>query len=78
MLCAFYILVPLQNNNVKQINLKFYGERRYGCVYSVLYLNLSTVVVDSLKQNFPCDVFVGVSHTIPCHSILFGLEDDGD
>ena len=26
-----------------------------------LYLNLSTVIIDLLKQNFPCDVFVGVS-----------------
>ena len=73
MLCAFYILVPLQNNNVK-----FYGERRYGCVFSFLSLNLSTIVIDSLEQNFPCDVFIGVSHTIQCNSVLFGREDDGD
>ena len=36
------------------------------------------VVMASLKQNFLCDVFVGVSHTIQCHSVLFGwAEDDG-
>ena len=77
-LCAFYILVPLQNNNVKKINSKFYGERRYSCVFSFLYLNLSTVFVDSLKQNFPFEVFVGVSDRIQCDSVLFGREDNGD
>ena len=30
------------------------------------------------KRNFPCDVFVGVSDRIQCHSVLFGREDDGD
>ena len=30
-------------------------------VLSFLYLNLSMVVIDSLKLIFPCDVFVGVS-----------------
>ena len=78
MLCEFYILVPLQNNNVKEKNSKFYGERRYSCVFSFLYLDLSTVVIDSLKQIFRCDVFVGVSDRIQCHSVLFGREDDGD
>ena len=48
------------------------------CVFSFLYLNLSTVVIDSLKQNFRCDVFVGVSDRIQSHSVLFGREDDGD
>ena len=36
-----------------------------------LYLNLSMVVVDSLKLIFPCDVFVGVSDRIQCHFFFF-------
>ena len=71
------MLVPLQNNNVKQINSKFNGERRHGCVFSFLYLNLSMVVIDSLKLIFPCDVFVGVSDRIQCH-FFFCREDDAD
>ena len=43
------------------------GERRHGCVFSFLYLNLSTVVIDSVKLIFPCDVFIGVSDRIHCH-----------
>ena len=49
---------------------KFYGERRHGCVFSFLYLNLSMVVIDSLKLIFPCDVFVGVSGRIQCDFFL--------
>ena len=41
--------------------------RGHGCVFSFLYLNLSMVVIDSLKLIFPCDVFVGVSDRIQCH-----------
>ena len=55
---------------------KFNGERRHGCVFSFLYLNLSMVVIDSLKLLFPCAVFVGVSDRIQCH--FFCGEDDGD
>ena len=39
------------------------------------YLNVSTVVIISLKLSFPCDAFVGVSERIQCH--FFGREDDG-
>ena len=46
---------------------KIYGECRHGCVLSFLYLNLSMLVIDSLKLIFPCDVFVGVYDRIQCH-----------
>lgn len=49
-----------------EINSKFYGERRHGCVLSFLYLNLSTGVTDSLKFTFPGGIFVGVSDKIQC------------
>ena len=47
-------------------------------VYFPSLSKLEYGVIDSLKQNFPYDVFVGVSDRIRCHSILFGREDDGD
>ena len=56
----------------REINSKFYGERRQGCVFSFLYLNLSMVVIDTLKLIFPCDVFFGVSDRIQCHFFLPG------
>ena len=31
--CALYILVPLQNNNVKSIHSKLYGECRQSCTF---------------------------------------------
>ena len=34
--------------------------------------------MDSLKQNFPRNVFVDVPDRIQCHSVLFGREEDGD
>ena len=43
------------------MNSKFYAERRNGCVFSFICLNLSMVAIDSLKLIFACDVFVGVS-----------------
>ena len=53
-------------------NSKFYGERRHGCVFSFLYLNLSMVVIDSLKLIFSCDVFVDVSDRIQCQFFFAG------
>ena len=46
---AFYILVPMQNNNVKQLNSNFHGEGATGLRISFLDLNFSKVVIDSLK-----------------------------
>ena len=51
---------------------KFNGERRHGCVFSFLYLNLSMVVIDSLKLIFPCHVFVSVSDRIQRHFFFAG------
>ena len=46
-------------------------ERLGACVLSFLSLNLSTVVIDSLKLIFPSNVFVGVSVRIQCHIYIY-------
>ena len=46
-------------------------------VYFPFSISELEYVIDSLKQNFPFDVFVGVSDRILCHSVIFGREDDG-
>ena len=70
----FYILVPLQNNKVKQTNSKFYGNE-----HTAVYFPFSiygTVFVDSLLLIFSCDVFVSV--LTGSNAICFGRENDGD
>ena len=42
----------------------------HGCVLPFLYLNLSTVVIDSLKLTFPGVIFVGVSDRTQCHFVI--------
>ena len=49
------------------MNSKFCGKHRHGCVLSFLYLNLSTVIIASLKLTLSCDIFVGISDRIQYH-----------
>ena len=55
---------------------EIYGNCKHDRLFSFLYVNLSTFVIDSLKLIFSCDVFVGVSDRIQCH--FFGQENDGN
>ena len=66
-----------QQDEVNKFKVFIYGERRHGCVLSFLYFNLNTVVIDSLKLTFPCDVFVRVSRT-GSNAIFVGRKNDRD
>ena len=50
-MCVLHFGTSAKQQREINKNAKYYGEHRHSCVFSFLYLNLSTVFIDSLMFN---------------------------